>query len=154
MNRLTERDEHGEIYVKQHDYIEASKRLAEYEEAEEKGFLLQLPCAVGDTVYVLTECQSISAQLDGTLYDTDGGPGTATGYYCPYEDNCPFDDEDFDSCEIYKKRTAVFEDTVNQVVIDECGVHIFTENCCVFGTMGYDVFLEREKAESTLSGRK
>lgn len=32
MERLTERDEHGDLYVKEHDYISASKKLAEYED--------------------------------------------------------------------------------------------------------------------------
>lgn len=32
MERLTERDEYGDIYVKEHDYIQAGKRLAEYED--------------------------------------------------------------------------------------------------------------------------
>lgn len=49
--------------------------------------LLTLPCAVGDTVYVLAECENIPLQLDGTLYGENGEPGTATGYYCPYEES-------------------------------------------------------------------
>lgn len=149
MGRFTERDEHGEVYVKQHDYVGASKRLAEYEEAEDEGLLLQLSCAIGDTVYVLAECENISPQLDGTLYDADGSPGTATGYYCPYEDNCPF--EDGSDCEVYKKKTAVFEDIVNEIVIDESGIHIFTLNCCVLGIIGRDVFLERSAADIALA---
>lgn len=32
MERLTERDEHGDIYVKEHDYISVGKKLAEYED--------------------------------------------------------------------------------------------------------------------------
>ena len=32
MVRFTERDEHGDLYVKEHDYISASKKLAEYED--------------------------------------------------------------------------------------------------------------------------
>lgn len=34
MKRMTERDEHGDIYVKEHDYIQAGKRLAEYEDTD------------------------------------------------------------------------------------------------------------------------
>lgn len=51
MERLTERDSHGDVYVKQHDYVKASERLADYEDAEENGLLLRLPCKIGDTVY-------------------------------------------------------------------------------------------------------
>lgn len=32
MERMTERYEHGDLYVKEHDYISASKKLAEYED--------------------------------------------------------------------------------------------------------------------------
>ena len=50
MERLTERDSYGDVYVKQHDYVTASEKLCEYEDAEEQGLLLRLPCKVGDTV--------------------------------------------------------------------------------------------------------
>lgn len=53
MERLTERDDYGDVYVKQHDYITASKKLCEYEELEEQGLLLRLPCKVGDEIYIL-----------------------------------------------------------------------------------------------------
>lgn len=52
MERLTERDSQGDVYVKQHDYVTASKKLCEYEDLEEQGLLLKFPCKVGDTVYV------------------------------------------------------------------------------------------------------
>ena len=51
MERLTERDSYGDVYVKQHDYVTASEKLCEYEDAEEQGLLLRLPCKVGDTVW-------------------------------------------------------------------------------------------------------
>ena len=54
MERLTERDSYGDVYVKQHDYVTASERLCEYEDLEEHGLLLRLPCKVGDTVWVIT----------------------------------------------------------------------------------------------------
>lgn len=55
MERLTERlnDELNGVWVKDHDYISAAHKLAEYEDLEEQGKLLKLPCAVGDTVYVI-----------------------------------------------------------------------------------------------------
>lgn len=61
------------------EYLSIVKRLAYYEDLEKQGKLLKLPCAVGDTVHVLAECENIPAQLDGTLYGKNGGPGTATG---------------------------------------------------------------------------
>lgn len=68
MNRLTERDEFGNadiIGVESADLQEnlefaefnmvttALNRLAEYEELEDEGKLVRLPCAEGTTVYVL-----------------------------------------------------------------------------------------------------
>lgn len=59
MERLTERmenapDGESNVWVKNHDYIKASEKLAEYEDLEEQGLLVRLPCNVGDTVYVPT----------------------------------------------------------------------------------------------------
>mgnify|MGYP003401028003 CR=1 FL=1 len=87
--RLTEYDSHGDLYVKNHDYISASYKLAHYEDLAEQGRLIELPCAVGDTVYCLAqyvvkgeltnnffvnEIQISSFEFDGQLYvyDFDG----------------------------------------------------------------------------------
>lgn len=56
MERLTERyditpDGESDAWVKNHDYIKASEKLAEYEDLEEQSLLVRLPCKVGDTVY-------------------------------------------------------------------------------------------------------
>ncbi|RGS15838.1 hypothetical protein [Blautia obeum] len=56
MERLTERydiapDGESDIWVKQHDYISAARKLAEYEDLEEQGLLVRLPCKVGDMVW-------------------------------------------------------------------------------------------------------
>lgn len=129
----------------------AVDKLAEYEDLEEQGRLLRLPCAVGDTVYVLTECESIPEQLDGTLWDENGAHGTETGYYCPYENDCPFDDEDFEGCEKYKGKTAVFEDTVADITVGEDGAWIRTANCSVCSQNGLYIFLTRQEAGAKLA---
>lgn len=59
MERLTERidnvpDGESGVWVKNHDYISAAEKLAEYEDLEEQGRLVKLPCKVGDTVYNTT----------------------------------------------------------------------------------------------------
>ena len=51
MERLTERNSYGDGYVKRHNYVTASKKLYEYEDLEEQGLLLRLPCKVGDVIY-------------------------------------------------------------------------------------------------------
>ena len=56
MERLTERydvtpDGESDVWVKQHDYISAARKLCDYEDLEEQGLLVRLPCKVGDTVW-------------------------------------------------------------------------------------------------------
>lgn len=106
----------------------AVKKLSDYEDLVEQGRLIELPCAIGSEVYVLAECRNISPQLDGTLYSSDGSPGTATGYYCPYDDDCPHINIS-DDCDKCKDITAIFKDEVKSVVIDDLGVRLFTDAC-------------------------
>lgn len=62
MERLTQRENDNLIMVKQdngeyipaywdEDNFKAIKKLADYEDLEEQGLFLRLPCKVGDTVY-------------------------------------------------------------------------------------------------------
>jgi hypothetical protein len=103
-------------------------------------------------VYVLAECGNIEKQLDGTLYGPDGGFGTATGYYCPYEDACPHMESEND-CEACKDITAVFEDVVSMISIEEdFGIIVHTKNCRVGGSFGEYIFLNTEEAEKALKG--
>lgn len=58
MERLTERYDvapngESDVWVKQHDYISAARKLAEYEDLEEQGLLVRLPCKVGTEVYYI-----------------------------------------------------------------------------------------------------
>lgn len=129
---------------------EVSEKLVCYEDLEKKGLLLRLPCKVGDTVYVICECDNIPKQLDGTLYGENGGPGTATGYYCPYEDNCPHEREELFDCDKFKKKQTVFEDEVEAVWIGEDGVSVITANCPINSHMGEFIFLAKYEAEEKL----
>lgn len=56
MERLTERYDvvpngESDVWVKQHDYISAARKLAAYEDLEEKGLLVRLPVPLGSKVY-------------------------------------------------------------------------------------------------------
>ena len=58
MERLTERyditpDGESDVCVKQHDYISAARKLCDYEDLEEQGLLVRMPCKVGDDVYII-----------------------------------------------------------------------------------------------------
>ena len=62
MQRLTERDSNGDVYVKQHDYVTAADKLADYEDLEEQGLLLRLPCKVGTEFYYVGQ-KAIKGEL-------------------------------------------------------------------------------------------
>ena len=54
MERLTRRDSDGQAYAiigYTKKYGESIDKLSEYEDAEEQGLLLRLPCKAGDAVY-------------------------------------------------------------------------------------------------------
>ena len=58
MERLTERidnvpDGESGVWVKNHDYVLAAEKLATYEDAEDQGLLLRLPCGIGSDVYII-----------------------------------------------------------------------------------------------------
>lgn len=55
MERLTERDKDGFVLQKAFTHMgKVVVRLAAYEDAEEQGMLVRLPCKLRDTVYYLT----------------------------------------------------------------------------------------------------
>lgn len=111
--------------------------------------VMVLPCKVGDTVYIIEKCENIDSQLDGTLWNSDGSHGTATGYYCPYEDCCPHDTDD---CKMVRDKYAIFKDTVKEIYIYEEDMLILFENCYgrYIKNFGKTIFLTREEAEKAL----
>lgn len=133
-------------------FANLEQRLRLYEQMKRDGRIFELPVSIGDTVYVLCECGMIPRRLDGTLYGDGGGPGTATGYYCPYEDMCPHYNEDVDDfdCDNFRQKSAVFEDVVSAITIREDGIEISTENCTVSSSLRYFVFLTKEEADEEL----
>ena len=120
-----------------------------------KSLFVELPCKVGDTIYQITTCEYFNHELDGTLYDGNGGYGTATGYYCPCElrDNCPFDSEENFDCDKQKNKLAVFEDEVKGFLIGEYGeitiLLDYTGNEYI-SEFGKTLFLTKEDAEAKL----
>lgn len=56
MERLTERYDvapngESDVWVKQHDYISAARKLCDYEDLEEQGLLVRLSVKIGDNIY-------------------------------------------------------------------------------------------------------
>lgn len=135
---------------------EKLKRLRELVEADANDRCIVQPVGIGDTVYHITTCENFWKVLDGTMYDADGGFGTATGYYCPCElaENCPFplDNEGGFDCDEHKKELGVFEDVVKGIVIDEAGEYITLgySGSVDFCEFGKTLFREKEAAASAL----
>jgi len=65
MDRLTYKNTDGTVeinayrYYNYEDFQKMTNKLADYEDAEEQGLLLRLPCKVGDTVYWVYDCRMI-----------------------------------------------------------------------------------------------
>ena len=55
MERFTRRSADGTAYATNVGYYNTIEKLAEYEDLEEQGLLLRLPCKVGDTVFWVTK---------------------------------------------------------------------------------------------------
>lgn len=77
MERLTERmenapDGESDVWVKNHDYIKASEKLATYEDLEEQGLLVRLPCPIGTTVWDICGMDIRENVVSGLEYDKDG----------------------------------------------------------------------------------
>lgn len=144
MERLTEklpdgrniiRGHYEEIFNPKYGYFiagEAVDKLAEYENAEEQGLLLRLPCRVGDMVYVI-----------------------ALNYEkCKHKTEC----EDYDSeeflvswCKVYcrngYKGMGVIPTIIERVEVRETGIYIFTE----YGYRNVEnFFLTKSEAEQKL----
>lgn len=143
------------------DILPKMEQLKAYEDAEEQGLLLRLPCKVGDEVYIITTCKDFGKVLDGTLWGKDGGFGTATGYYCPYElnDSCPHEDsfEECDGgCECFENKLAIFEDYIESLMIYADEKVMFLGNCgsASFSDFGRTIFLTKEEAEQKLEEMK
>lgn len=76
MSRLTHYQKDGEV-AEPYNRVEAydfAKKLAEYEDLEEQGSLVRLPCKVGNTVYIITTISKsiITAKVIGIWACEDG----------------------------------------------------------------------------------
>lgn len=139
---------------------EKISRLRELVEADKEGRTIIAPAQIGDSVYHITTCKDFPKVLDGTMYESNGECGTATGYYCPCElaENCPFlleEDGSFD-CDKHKNTEAIYEDMVTEIVINdmESFVRLDYSGFVNFEDFGKTVFLTREASEAALKERK
>lgn len=77
MERLTERYDitpngESDVWVKQHDYISAVRKLCDYEDLEEQGLLVRLPVPIGAIVYcIYTGMTDKNATIFADYFNTD-----------------------------------------------------------------------------------
>ena len=152
MERLTERmenvpDGESNVWVKNHDYIKASEKLAEYEDLEEQGLLVRLPCKVGDIVYIDSTILPIE-DMEG--YEDIGNkfPSYFQGRVVSFR---------------FAKRNwvkiAVKAKWLYEWIDDETGPESDYIECeknfsILLSTIGKTVFLTREEAEKKLEEMK
>lgn len=74
MERLTEYHNGVAVIRDKSKHKEAMEKLARYEELEEQGLLLKLPCKVWDTIYLLDyeERKMDEATVDEIMVDSEG----------------------------------------------------------------------------------
>lgn len=126
---------------------ELRARLKMYEDKLENGTLIELPCKVGDTVYVVTTCEHVIMSCDNDYFT---GTGAIT---CPFERDC-----DCEECNDNNK--GIFETHVSNIHCDEDGVGLFLEldNLLSWGigwsvkNVGKTIFFTRKEAEKALEG--
>lgn len=135
MERLTEHFNGGGILKNktlEGRYIAIGK-LTEYEDAEEQGLLLRLPCKVGGKVYVIApnynKCEN---HYECEEYDSEQYLIT----WC--QANCP---KGF-------KGIGVVETKVEEIKIREGDIYLQTDRCGLRNTK--NIFLTKEEAEQAL----
>ena len=73
MERLTKRyditpDGESDVWVKQHDYILAARKLCYYEDLEEQGLLIKLPANKNKEIYLISSRWTVCSEC-GSRFD-------------------------------------------------------------------------------------
>lgn len=98
MERLTKETKNGglvwypknnsglpEYVTKNNPYREICEKLKAYEDLEEQGLLLRLPCKVGDTVYEIKDYLDCEYNYNCPLGYAEGKYNCEKGYYCNHK---------------------------------------------------------------------
>ena len=137
MERLTQKRPNGDGY-KTKDFVyteDAIQKLADYENAEEQGLLLKLPCAEGTVVYVIDNNTDACFECDNFVI----------GHCC--DDYCSFNDCVYPQCADEPNCEQQF------LEVDERKPNlgwIFNNR----NKFGKTVFLTKEEAEQALTEMK
>ena len=148
MSRLTRVDECGDIYMSDEykdmdgddwDYM-ALKKLVRYEKLEESGKLIELPCSVGDTLYLLdhecSEGMKYNCEIDGIM----------EGYLCRTCETYP--------CTLHPSIQQVEVKNITIMKENEMIVEFTDLRDVMVEDFGTKVFLTRDDAEEKLKEMK
>ena len=83
MSRLTRWNSEGHLMLG--NELEIGYKLAEYEDLEEQGLLLKLPCKVGDTVYVIDTIYECDNDYMDCIMEFPDVYQCERGFKCEYE---------------------------------------------------------------------
>ena len=111
---------------------------------KDKSKFIELPCKVGDTVFVIGKCESVSMYHDNDYFNGTGS------IECPFESDCDFEDCNDD-------YVRIFETRVDNFLFEEGSIKIYFENLWhsyEVSEFGKSIFLVREEAEQALKGRE
>ena len=110
---------------------------------KDKSKFIELPCRVGDKVYVISRCENISMFFDNDYFNGTGATE------CPFEDDCMFEDCD-------NNNIRILETCISAFAIDEDHKKVYVENLFFaydFSDFGKTIFLTKEEAEKALKKR-
>lgn len=144
MSRLTRVNECGDIYASDEykdmdcddwDYM-ALKKLVRYEKLEESGRLVELPCSVGDTLYLLdhecSEGMKYNCEIDGIM----------EGYLCRNCGTYP--------CTLHPSIQQVEVKNITIMKENEMIIEFIDLRDVMVEDFGTKVFLTRDEAEEKL----
>ena len=110
MERLTEKGNYSTYIRKNHVTVnDVEQRLGEYEDLEEQGLLLKLPCKIGNAVYEVIDYLDCKYDYNCPLSFSQGAYDCENGLHCRHE---------------YKKY-FVNEAKFNHHMIDKIGETVF-----------------------------
>ena len=148
MKRLTRVDECGDIYASDEykdmdcddwDYM-ALKKLVRYEKLEENGKLIELPCSVGDTLYLLdhecSEGMKYNCEIDGIM----------EGYLCRNCGTYP--------CTLHPSIQQVEVKNITIMKENEMIIELIDLRDIMIEDFGTKVFLTRDEAQLKLKEMK
>jgi hypothetical protein len=145
MDRLIDKINELHATIDYADYSELMDLVAELKAENEQlkarlAEAVELPCKVGDTVYVIAKCEDVVIH-----YDDDGDSE------CPFESDCTFEDCDNVNGE------RVFTTLLRGVWFEDGTADIFIEDLTTYYSLldfGKKIFFTRAEAEARLKELK